>query len=129
MTETISVRSRVTISTFFIFFLFASKTINFFFTITINDDPNLTETFQYSEVNELTVTAGGGDDRVINTLLRDTHILGGDGDDFIQGGFRNDTLYGGEGNDTLVGRNGNDTLRGDNGNDRLFGGNGVDRLF
>ncbi len=99
------------------------------FTVRINSDANLTETFQYSEVTSLLVFAGGGDDRVTNTLLRDSLINGGAGNDFLEGGFRDDILVGGTGNDTLVGRVGGDTLRGQGGVDRIFGGPGQDRLF
>lgn len=99
------------------------------FTVRINDAANLTETFQYSDVSKLTVFAGGGNDRVTNTLRRDSIVYGGDGNDFIEGGYKNDLLYGGNGIDTLVGRNGNDTLRGQSGTDWMYGGPGVDRLF
>jgi len=34
------------------------------FTVSISSDPTLTETFLYSDVTELTVFAGGGDDNV-----------------------------------------------------------------
>ena len=99
------------------------------FTVTINNDANLTESFAYSDVSKLTVFAGAGNDRVTNTLLRDTLIHGGDGDDNLQGGYRNDQLFGGDGADTLIGRNGDDVLRGENGIDRLFSGNGEDVLI
>jgi len=98
------------------------------FTVTINSDPALTETFQYTDVTGLTVFAGDGNDRVTNTLLRDTVINGGNGDDRIEGGFRQDVLSGGDGADTLIGRHGNDILQGQAGIDSLFGSPGVDRL-
>ncbi|MDB2687673.1 hypothetical protein N9Y42_10725 [Mariniblastus sp.] len=99
------------------------------FTITINDDASLTETFQYSEVTKLSVFADGGNDRILNTLVRETVILGGTGDDYIEGGYFDDVLYGGNGVDTLIGRNGNDQLFGQGGADWLYGVNGSDRLF
>lgn len=98
------------------------------FTVAINSDPSLTETFQYADVTGLTVFAGDGNDRVNNTLLRDTIIDGGNGDDRIEGGFRNDRLTGGAGVDTLIGRHGNDVLEGQGGRDSLFGSPGADRL-
>lgn len=98
------------------------------FTVAINSDPSLTETFQYADVTGLTVFAGDGNDRVNNTLLRDTIIDGGNGDDRIEGGFRNDRLTGGAGVDTLIGRHGNDVLEGQAGRDSLFGSPGVDQL-
>ena len=99
------------------------------FTVKINNDPNLTETFQYSDVTELTVFAGSGNDRISNTLRRDSRIYGGIGNDYIEGGYQNDSLFGGLGNDVLVGRNGSDTLRGQEGTDWIYGGPGIDRLF
>jgi Ca2+-binding RTX toxin-like protein len=99
------------------------------FTVKINSEPSLTKTFSYVDVTQVTVYAGSGDDRVTNTLLRDTLIYGGSGNDYIEGGYRNDVLFGGDGDNTLVGGNGNDTLRGHSGTDWIFGGNGMDRLF
>ena len=99
------------------------------FTIQINNDPSLTETFQYSEVNQVTVYAHQGNDRVNNTLLAKTRIYGGTGDDHIQGGYLDDLLAGGEGLDTLIGRHGNDELYGHDGVDWLYGGAGQDLLY
>ena len=99
------------------------------FTIQINKDPEFTQTFRYDEVNQLRVFAGEGDDRVTNTLLRESHIYGGLGNDHIEGGYRDDLLLGGEGVDTLIGRNGDDVLYGQGGNDWLYGGQGEDRLL
>ena len=99
------------------------------FTVSINDDTSLTESFDYSDVTKLTVFAGAGNDRVTNSLLMDTIIYGGDGNDLLQGGFLNDVLYGGNGGDRLIGRNGDDTLRGDGGVDVMYGGNGADRIY
>ena len=99
------------------------------FTVSINNDPSLTESFAYADVTNVTVFANAGNDTVANTLLLDTFIYGGDGDDILQGGFLNDLLSGNDGADILNSRNGNDLLNGGAGNDRLFGGNGEDRLF
>ena len=99
------------------------------FTVKINNDPNLTETFSYADVTQLTVYAGSGNDRVTNTIRREARIYGGAGNDYVEGGYRNDFLFGGEGNDILVGRNGNDSLRGQGGTDWLYGGPGTDHLF
>ena len=99
------------------------------FTVVVNDDPKLTETFQYADVKQLTVFAGDGNDRVTNTLRRDTLIYGGPGNDYLEGGFRNDTLLGGDGIDKLVGRNGEDVLHGHRGGDWIYGGPGEDQLF
>ena len=99
------------------------------FTVSINNDPSLTESFAYADVTNVTVFANAGNDTVANTLLLDTFIYGGDGDDILQGGFLNDLLSGNDGADILNSRNGDDLLNGGAGNDRLFGGNGEDRLF
>ena len=99
------------------------------FLVRINGDANLTERFAYSDVTQVTVFAGDGNDRVTNTLLIDTFIYGGGGNDFLVGGYRNDLLSGGDGVDKLVGRNGDDTLNGGAGEDTILAGNGQDRLF
>ena len=99
------------------------------FTVRVNSDPSLTETFRYADVTQLTVFAGGGNDRVTNTLRLDTQIYGGPGNDYLEGGFRDDLLFGGDGRDILVGRNGADTLRGQGGLDWIYGGPGTDSLF
>ena len=99
------------------------------FTVRVNNNADLTESFAYADVTKLTVFAGDGNDRVTNTLLMDTFIYGGDGNDNLEGGFLNDLLSGGEGVDRLVGRNGDDSLNGGEGIDSLFGVNGADRLF
>ena len=98
------------------------------FTVRVNDDPTLTESFQYADVSTVLVDAFAGNDRVTNSLLVGTTIAGGPGDDILQGGFLNDTLSGSRGADILIGRNGDDLLFGGDGNDSLFGGNGEDQL-
>ena len=99
------------------------------FTVSVDNSPELSETFQYADVTKLSVFAGDGNDRVINTLLLDTFIYGGDGNDTLQGGFLNDLLSGGDGADILNSRNGDDSLNGGTGDDSLSGSNGADRLF
>ena len=99
------------------------------FTVDVNDDPSLSQTFDYSEVTGVTVFALGGNDRINNTLFRDTTIYGQNGNDVIYGGFRNDRLFGGSGIDTIVGRTGDDYISGGDDNDRLYGSNGNDTLY
>ena len=99
------------------------------FTVDINNNASLQQTFNYSDVTSVKVLAGDGDDFVYNTLLIDTEIFGQDGNDHLEGGYANDRVIGGNGSDTLVGRNGDDVLNGQAGNDRLFGVNGDDALI
>ena len=98
------------------------------FTVRVNGNPNLTETFLYRDVTNLAVNAGGGNDVVTSTIHRDSLIYGGDGNDRLEGGFRNDLIFGGNGIDTLIGRSGDDTLRGQSGLDWIYGGPGEDLL-
>ncbi len=74
-----------------------------------------------------TVSAGGGDDTILGSALRD--ILNGDGgNDSINGGEGLDVLIGGVGNDILFGDGGDDALFGEIGDDQLYGGSGNDTL-
>ncbi len=98
------------------------------FTVDINNNASLQQTFNYSDVTSVRVVAGDGDDFVYNDLLIDTEIFGQNGNDYLEGGYSNDLVMGGNGIDTLVGRNGNDVLNGQDGDDWLFGGPGVDAL-
>ena len=98
------------------------------FTVDINNNASLQQTFNYSDVTSVRVVAGDGDDFVYNTLLMDTEIFGQNGNDHLEGGWANDLVMGGNGIDILVGRNGDDVLNGQDGDDWLFGGPGVDDL-
>jgi PKD repeat protein len=78
---------------------------------------------------------GGDSINISGTLLYDTELHGGDGNDYIAGGRFNDILDGGAGNDrlvdgfgnnTFIGGDGGDILNGGRGNDVIFGGNGRD---
>ncbi len=97
------------------------------FTVTINQE--LTNTYDYADISKLTVFALDDDDNVTNTLLIDTIVFGGAGEEIIEGGYRDDVLFGGGGADIIFGRNGDDELRGYLGDDSLNGGNGMDSLF
>ena len=99
------------------------------FEVSVDNSPELTETFQYADVTKISVFAGAGNDRVLSTLVFDTFIYGGDGDDLLQGGYRNDLLSGGDGNDFMFGRHGDDAFNGGDGDDNMLGGSGEDRLF
>lgn len=78
----------------------------------------------------------GGNDELWGFTGNDS-LDGGVGDDFVRGHSGNDSLDGGDGNDSLVGDDGddysdggfgNDVITGDVGNDQLFGGDGNDHL-
>ncbi len=99
------------------------------FSVDINNNASLQQTFNYSDVTSVRVLAGDGDDYVYNTLLIDTEIFGQDGNDHLEGGWANDRVIGGNGSDILVGKNGDDVLNGQAGNDFLFGSPGEDNLL
>jgi hypothetical protein len=99
------------------------------FTVSINHDSNLTETFANNSVDKVLVWAWGGNDTVSNTAHVATEINGQDGNDILWGGYVNDVIRGGDGNDKLYGRSGDDTLSGNNGVDRLHGHDGNDKLY
>jgi hypothetical protein len=73
------------------------------------------------------VFGGTGNDTIIGTPGADK-LFGQAGNDLIRGGAGDDVLSGGDGNDRLEGGDGNDTLTGDTGNDILYGGTGNDTL-
>jgi len=108
-------------------------------------------TFDLSDVNNVTINALGGSDRVIvsekygpitlpftvdaglgnyfvQTASGDDILLGGGGNDILNGGAGNDQIDGGGGNDVLNGAAGNDNLTGDAGHDNLNGNAGDDDL-
>lgn len=77
---------------------------------------------------ELTLFAGGGDDKIFGNELAENQLNGDDGNDLIVGGLFDDDLLGGNGNDSLRGGDGDDTLMGSYGDDELFGGRGFDAV-
>lgn len=99
------------------------------FTVDVNGDPALAQTYNRIDVSEVVVFAGEGNDIVVNTLLNETRIYGQGGDDTLQGGYLDDSIFGGLGDDGLLGRNGNDLLSGQGGSDILLGVNGDDELI
>lgn len=87
-------------------------------------------TFNAADVQQITILAKKGDDRVIIDPSIDlpTTIYAGDGDDIVRGGKGSDEIYGGRGHDLLAGRDGDDWLYGQAGKDKLRGGRGHDIL-
>jgi Ca2+-binding RTX toxin-like protein len=99
------------------------------FTVSINNDASLTQTFQNADVSKVVVYANDGDDEIRNTLVIPTDVFGNDGDDTIWGGFVDDRLYGGAGADVLRARSGDDFVSGSDGDDTLLGADGDDLLY
>ena len=96
------------------------------FTVDINNNASLQQTFNYSDVTSVRVVAGDGDDFVFNDLLIDTEIFGQNGNDILNGGADNDFIWGAAGDDTIRGNAGSDRLNGGFGNDLIFGDEGRD---
>jgi Ca2+-binding RTX toxin-like protein len=86
------------------------------------------EQFNATEVRQIVIRAGDGNDRVQVGLNLGTFVDGGGGNDMLIGARGDDTLHGGSGDDRLIGGDGNDTLVGGEGNDRLAGDDGDDSL-
>jgi len=91
-----------------------------------------------SQINEIRVFAGDGNDSVFSSSFFPMRVSGQNGDDVLNGGFGNDVINGNDGDDRIVGKAGDDTLYGSvgvdeifggNGNDVIRGGDGADRLF
>ena len=99
-------------------------------TISVYVNQKLSWSGQRSAVSSLTIDSGNGDDRisVSTTLILNSWISGGNGDDRIYGGSGSDEIHGGSGRDFLCGRDGDDRIFGGLGDDRLDGGTGRDRL-
>ena len=76
---------------------------------------------------ELIVSAGDGDDSVLDRSGRLAHAYGGPGDDRLQTTTRAH-FTGDQGDDRLVGGPGDDRLDGGSGKDRLIGGTGTDHF-
>ena len=98
------------------------------FTVSVNGDASLRQTFLNADISRVVVYSGAGDDQVNNTLVIPSTVYGGNGDDTISGGSAADLLYGGDGADTIWGGSADDYLQGGEGNDNLRGGEGSDRL-
>ena len=96
-------------------------------------------------VDNVTVNAGDGNDKVAIFDPFSAVVDGGDGNDTIGGASGNDQISGGPGNDDIAGWNGNDTVSGgpgddllesqysygapvSTGSDSLSGGDGFDKL-
>ena len=80
------------------------------------------ETIRPTEVVEISIDGGAGNDVLKNGALSNTSILGGSGNDKIIGHIKSEILDGGKGNDTLVGMGGRDTFLGGDGDDLIKAG-------
>ncbi|NCV56921.1 MAG: calcium-binding protein, partial [Betaproteobacteria bacterium] len=85
-----------------------------------------------SNVEELQVNAGSGNDLIIGDPVLRNWIAGNDGNDTIQGGASNDWLQGWSGADSIMGLGGNDYIQananGNDANDTIDGGDGYDTI-
>lgn len=106
--------------------------LSFGVSATLNDDGTGTAT--YGTVNESfigieSLVGSSNNDVLIANGIRNSVLIGLDGNDVIVGGGGDDTLVGGNGDDIINGNAGDDSLIGDAGNDNLFGNAGLDRIF
>ena len=88
-------------------------------------------TYDTSEISEVVIRAGGGDDRLTTNESQVTvpiRIYGEAGDDWLEGGSGNDSIFGGNGDDSIFGRDGDDTLSGNAGADKIYGHAGNDEI-
>lgn len=85
--------------------------------------------FPESDVTEVLVEAGSGNDVFSYELDLPATLLGGEGNDRIKSGVGNEFIDGGPGIDKIRGGGGNDTLVGGPGLDKLSGGGGEDLIY
>ena len=85
---------------------------------------------QFTSIERLDATFGGGDDNV-RGLAGNDNLRGEGGADVLRGGAGHDLLRGGTGVDTLIGGTGNDTYYVDSGLDRFkeLSGEGLDTVY
>lgn len=79
-------------------------------------------------LGSVTLSGGGGNDRLLGSSTIGSTLIGGAGRDRLTGGGDGDLLLGEGGNDLLSAGDGNDFLIGEAGNDTLQGGDGDDVL-
>ena len=86
--------------------------------------------FQVSEVREMVIDSGNGDDLIIlgRRLRIPARVDSGDGNDSVSGGLSDDTITGNQGTDYVFGGFGDDNLSGGTGSDEIFGGTGDDSV-
>jgi len=87
------------------------------------------QTFDISDnsITSISVSAGGGDDKVsiARNITLPTTLNGGDGNDSLSGGGGVDTIDGGGGADRISGGLAADVLNGGAGNDTIYSADGV----
>jgi Ca2+-binding RTX toxin-like protein len=97
-----------------------------------NDDIEVQNLSSATDLQTLTIDAGGGNDVVNATHLNSGLALivrGGEDDDILIGGDGNDVLLGEEGRDIILSSDSNDFLSGGDGDDILIGGEGNDVIL
>ncbi len=85
--------------------------------------------FASSDIQNVLVFAGDGDDSVYSSAQVPTEINGQGGNDILNGGSSDDILRGSFGDDIINGRLGDDVISGGDGRDRLSGADGADSIF
>lgn len=87
------------------------------------------QTFNKSEISNVLIEAGAGNDVFTYDADLPATLLGGDGNDRITGGVGNDFIDAGPGIDKVRAGGGNDTITGGTGFDKLSGGGGEDVFY
>ena len=88
-----------------------------------------TQTFEQSQVKNLLIFGGKGNDTITNDTAMRSVIFGGDGNDTIWGGSAADVIFGGAGDDVIHGGAGKNVIFGGAGNDVVDGGKDRDAPF
>ncbi len=88
-----------------------------------------TQRFLSSEVSDLFIVTGDGENDVDVRVDKPSFIYGGSDNDILRGGNLDDEIIAGGGDDLVYGRAGFDTIEGGSGSDRIFGGANADELF
>jgi Peptidase_C39 like family/RTX calcium-binding nonapeptide repeat (4 copies) len=90
---------------------------------------NNTWTFNRSEVQQIEVNLGAGDDRLVSDASVATTVQAGDGNDYVETGPASDLIFAGEGNDTVLAHDGDDLINGGDGKNVMYGQRGNDTIF
>lgn len=83
----------------------------------------------FTDIEQLNLTTGSGNDRIIATGFSLINVHTGAGDDRVEGGDGDDQIFAGDGSDILLGGGGDDFIRGGDGDDEVDGGNGNDQIL
>jgi Ca2+-binding RTX toxin-like protein len=90
---------------------------------------HISHTFDQSNVKNLLIFGGKGNDTITNDTGINAVIFGGRGSDTIWGGSGDNLIYTGKGNDVVHSGTGNDVILEGKGNDVVYAGSGHDVIF